>query len=236
MVITLTDGDLESARGIGTSLMTNYFHRGEVRFVHGPIVHRLRNPEGLGTHRNITVEMLKGSEQPYNYPSTPQSRQDYDVVPPPVDSHVSYQAVLDRDTLRASSVQILPGESMVVAKGFGPLLVVALEDLELEPEGGQMVKHNRDDVLWDPEPFRRKLTNISSRPARFIMLEFRSPGGAASADASCTAIGANASISSGLWCWPLRELLAAAITDEHGTEVAGSNRASRRSGIEVLGF
>jgi hypothetical protein len=86
---------------------------------------------------------------------------------------VSYQAVLDRDTVRASSVQILPGESMQVSKGFGPLLVVALEDVELKAEGGGAVKYVRDQVLWDPEAFKRKLTNTASSPARFVVLEFK---------------------------------------------------------------
>jgi quercetin dioxygenase-like cupin family protein len=86
MVITLTDGDLESARGINTSFMTYDLHRGDMRFVHGPIVHRMRNPEGLGTQRNITVEIIKNSEQPYSYPATLQDLMDYDVVPPPLDS------------------------------------------------------------------------------------------------------------------------------------------------------
>jgi quercetin dioxygenase-like cupin family protein len=173
MMITLADGDVESAHGIGTSLMTYDLHRGDARFVHGPIVHRMRNPEGVLTHRNITVEILRNSEQPYNYPSTRAGRRDYDVVPPPVDSHVSYQAMLDRDTVRASSVQILPKESLVVAKGTGPLLVVPLDDLELTPEGGEDQSYQRDAVLWDPNAFRQKLTNTGSRPARFILLEFK---------------------------------------------------------------
>lgn len=172
MVISLTDGDVESARGIHSSLMTNDTYRGDVRFSHGPIAHRLRNPEGLGAYRNLTVEIIKNSEQPYSYPATLQELMDYDVVPPPLDSHVSYQAVLDRDTVRASSVQILPGESMQVSKGFGPLLVVPLEDLELKAEGGELEKYRRDEVLWDPETFKRKLTNTGRYPARFILLEF----------------------------------------------------------------
>lgn len=173
MVISLTDGDVESARGILSSFMTNDTYRGDVRFSHGPIAHRLRNPEGLGAYRNLTVEIIKNSEQPYSYPATLQELMDYDVVPPPLDSRVSYQAVLDRDTVRASSVQILPGESMQVSKGFGPLLVVPLNDLELKAEGGVSRKYGRDDVLWNPEAFKRKPTNTSSSPARFILLEFK---------------------------------------------------------------
>lgn len=173
MVISLTDGDVESARGIHSSFLTNDAYRGDVRFAHGPIAHRLRNPEGLGTYRNYTVEIIKNSEQPYSYPATLESLQDFDVVPPPVDSQVSYQAVLDRDTVRASNVQILPGESMQVSKGFGPLLVVPLDDLELKAEGGVSRKYGRDDVLWDSEAFKRKLTNTGSSPARFILLEFK---------------------------------------------------------------
>jgi hypothetical protein len=70
-------------------------------------------------------------------------------------------------------VQILPGESLVVAKGRGPLLVVPLEDLELKPEGGETEGYQRDDVLWDPNSFHRKLINAGSLPARFIVLEFK---------------------------------------------------------------
>lgn len=173
MVISLTDGDVESARGIHASFMTFDAYRGDVRFTHGPIAHRLRNPEGLGTYRNFTVEIIKNSEQPYTYPATLEYAMDYDVVPPPTDSRVSYQAVLDRDTVRASNVQILPGESMMVIKGTGPVLVVALEDLELKAEGREIQKVRRDDVLWDPEAFKRKLTNTGSFAARFILLEFK---------------------------------------------------------------
>jgi len=172
MIITLSDGDIESARGIA-SFMTYIFPRGDVRFMHGPINHQLRNPEGMITHRNITVEIRRNSEQPYAYPATIESLQDYDVVPPPLDHRVTYQAVLDRDTVRASRVQILPGESLVVAKVGGPLLVVPLEDLELKAEGGETAAYRGDDVLWDPNAFHRKLTNTASLPARFVLLEFK---------------------------------------------------------------
>jgi hypothetical protein len=173
MVISLTDGDIESARGIHASFMTSDAYRGDVRFTHGPIAHRLRNPEGLGVYRNLTVEIIKNSEQPYSYPATLERLQDFDVVPPPVDNRVSYQAVLDRDTVRASNVQILPGESMQVSKGFGPLLVLPLEDLALKADADASVNYARDQLLWDPETFKRKLTNAGSSPARFILLEFK---------------------------------------------------------------
>jgi ribosomal protein L25 (general stress protein Ctc) len=173
--VELTDIDFEFAFR-GFSLMTWRNQFGDVRFTHGPTTHQMRNPEGLATYRNITVEVRKPSTQPYRYPYTGSSVADYDALPLPVEPGKSYVVSLDRDTVRMTGVQILPSETQSFPAGQGPLLVVALTDLELSAtveEGKKEVRMKRGEVQWEPREFRHKLTNPGREPVRFVVLEFK---------------------------------------------------------------
>lgn len=160
----------------GFALLTRPNLLGDVRFTHGPTIHQMRNPEGFTRYRNITVELRKNSKQPYSYPATGSSVADYNMLPVPVEPGKTYLVSVDRDTVRMSGVQIVGGESQALSPGKGPLLIVAITDLELSAsvDGEKKeVKMDRGDVQWDPAEFRLKLTNPGRNPARFVALEFK---------------------------------------------------------------
>ncbi len=175
VAVELTDIDFEFALR-GFSLITWQNRLGDVRFTHGPTTHQMRNPEGFGTYRNITVEIRKDSKQPNRYPYTESSVADYDALPLPLEPGKSYVVGLDRDTVVMRGIQILPGESQSVNAGKGPLLIVAITDLELSAVAAGEKKElemDRGEVQWDPAEFRHKLTNPGRSPARFVALEFK---------------------------------------------------------------
>jgi hypothetical protein len=175
VTIELVESDVQFAFD-GYALLTRPNQLGDVRFTHGPRSHQLRNPEGLATYRNVTVEIRKDSKQPYSYPRTEASILDYNMLPLPVEPGKSYVVSLDRDTVRMTGVQILPSETQSFPAGQGPLLVVALTDLELSAtveEGKKEVRMKRGEVQWEPREFRHKLTNPGREPVRFVVLEFK---------------------------------------------------------------
>jgi len=160
----------------GLALLTRPNQLGDVRFTYGPRVHQLRNPEGFTIYRNLTVELRKSSKQPYGYPVTGSSVADYNMLPIPVEPGKTYLVVVDRDTVKMSGVQIVGGESQSLSPGKGPLLIVAITDLELSAtvDGEKReIKMSRGETQWDPSEFRVKLTNLGRNPARFVALEFK---------------------------------------------------------------
>jgi hypothetical protein len=173
--VELADGQVEHAFD-EFSLMTRTHQLGDVQFTHGPRVHQIRNPEGFATYHNVTVEIRKRSRQPYSYPYTGESVANYNMLPLPVEPGKTFLVSLDRDTVRISGVQILPGESETVRTGRQPILVVAVSDLDLSAtvKGEKRdVKVGRGDTGWDPPEFREKLTNTGREPARFVVMEFK---------------------------------------------------------------
>ena len=136
----------------------------------------MRNPEGFNTYRNVTVEVRRSSNQPYRGETAEARVFNYNMLPVPVEPGKTYLVSVDRDTVRMSGAQIVGGEVQSLSPGKGPLLVVALTDLELSVvvDGEKKeVKMDRGDVQWDPAEFRFKLTNPGRNPARFVALEFK---------------------------------------------------------------
>jgi quercetin dioxygenase-like cupin family protein len=176
VTVELTEGELQWAFH-GNALITDREGRpGRTFFAHGPVVHQLRNPEGFTTYRSILVEIRRNSKMPYVYPATQTSFYDANALPPPLEPGKSYVVSLDRDTVRMTGVHILPSETQSFPAGQGPLLVVALTDLELSAtveEGKKEVRMKRGEVQWEPREFRHKLTNPGREPVRFVVLEFK---------------------------------------------------------------
>ncbi len=173
--IELADADVQFAFS-GFSLVTRPVQLGDVRFTHGPTTHQMRNPEGFNTYRSVTVEIRRRSNQPYRGETAAARVFNYNMLPLPVEPGKTYLVFLDRDTVRMSGVQIVGGESQALSPGKGPLLVVAITDLELTAvvDGEKKeVRMNRGEVLWDPVEFRHKLINPGRSPARFVALEFK---------------------------------------------------------------
>jgi hypothetical protein len=176
VVATLTDGVVTSGQnGMAPEAGHNYT-KGDTRFFHGHIAMQFRNDETAVTHRHITVEIKKKTRQPHDYFQSDYYSRDYDVVPPPVDGLRTYTTTLDRDTVRMSEVQILPGEIWKAPEGQFPFLVIAENDLELrdaKDRNADSLRIKETGVAWSPGAFRTPLANASSQPAHFVFLEFK---------------------------------------------------------------
>ncbi len=175
VTVELADADVQVAFS-GYSLITRPVQLGDVRFTHGPSVHQMRNPEGFNTYRNVTVEVLRSSNQPYSGETAEARVFNYNMLPLPVEPGKTYLVSVDRDTIRMSGVQIVGGESQSLSAGKGPLLIVAITDLELSTVADgerKEVKMDRGEVRWDPAAFRHRLSNPGRSPARFVALEFK---------------------------------------------------------------
>ncbi len=173
--VELADTEVQFAFG-GTALLTRPVQAGDLRFTYGPNVHQMRNPEGFTKYRNLTVEILKSSRQTPVHPWPAGSIGDYTMLPIPVEPGKTYLVAVDRDSVRMSGVQIVGGESQSLSPGKGPLLIVAITDLELSAvvDGEEKgIKMGRGEARWDPAEFRHKLTNLGRSPAHFVALEFK---------------------------------------------------------------
>ncbi len=176
VVVTLTDGAVTSGHnGMAPEAGHNYT-KGDTRFLHGHIAMQFRNDETAVTHRDITVEIKKKTRQPYDYFKSDYYSNDYDIVPPPLDSLHTYTTTLNRDTVRMSEAQILPGENWKMPEGQFPFLVIAENDLELrdaKDKSADPLLIRETGVAWSPAAFRGPVVNVSSQPARFVLLEFK---------------------------------------------------------------
>jgi quercetin dioxygenase-like cupin family protein len=176
VIVTLTDGIVESGRNGKSPVIAHNYTKGDTRYFHGPATRLFRNSEGATTHRDITVEIKRKSDQPYGYFRSDELSADYSVVPPPLDGLHTYTTTRDRDTVRMSEVQILPGENWKAPKGEFPFLVIAENDLELrdaKDRNADPLRIKETGVAWSPAVFRTPLVNASSQPAHFVLLEFK---------------------------------------------------------------
>jgi len=176
VIVTLTDGIVENGHNGAAAVIGHNYTKGDTRFFHGPATHQVHNSEGAVTHRDITVEIKKKTRQPYDYFKSDYYSNDYDIVPPPLDSLHTYTTTLNRDTVRMSEAQILPGENWKMPEGQFPFLVIAENDLELrdaKDKSTDPLLIRETGVAWSPAAFRGPVVNVSSQPARFVLLEFK---------------------------------------------------------------
>ena len=143
---------------------------GETRFLAGGFAHAARNLAAT-PFRNVTIELLQ-DEQARNSP------------PPPWDEERGLR-VLDRGTqdilfvkdgVRVSEIELQPGGMIPTHHHHGPHLLVAVTDLEVrsDVEGqGPMPGHFKAGaVKWLPGGYTHTLTNVGTKPAKFVTLEF----------------------------------------------------------------
>lgn len=174
--VILTDGAIATGvNGTAPEVGHNY-GKGDTRYFHGGVKTQFRNVETAVAHRHITVEIKKKTRQPYDYSLSDYYSRDYGIVPPPVEPLRTYTTTLNRDTVRMSEVQILPGESWSKLEGDFPFMVIAENDLELRDAKDRQAEPMRigeAGIAWSPDLFRKALVNLSSKPARFVLLEFK---------------------------------------------------------------
>jgi quercetin dioxygenase-like cupin family protein len=143
---------------------------GETRFTPGSFAHIAKNLADT-PFRNVTIELLQprpatageGDQKPREFPGG------------------TLTPVFVKDGVRVSDVRLKAGGSVPKHHHDGPHLVVAVTDLSLRSEGGGrtattlMLKSG--DVAWVAGGVTHTVTNVGSKEARLITLEF--PGGGA---------------------------------------------------------
>jgi hypothetical protein len=75
-----------------------------------------------------------------------------------------------------SEIQILPNDTWKTPPGQFPFLVIAENDLDLRDaknRDADPVSLRETEVAWSLAAFRAPLINVSSRPAHFVLLEFK---------------------------------------------------------------
>ena len=174
--VSLSEADVQDAKLEHALVLTQPLYVGHARFYHGPVEHRFRNAEGFATYRNYTVEILKKGSQPWSYPQSEASLNDYDVLPFATEPEKTGIASLDRDTVRMVRYQIRAGESLAPHTPAGPALLIALTDVQLAEKGSDPQTEERSYSAGDAQWFGgvgHQLTNTGKEPAQFIVLEFK---------------------------------------------------------------
>jgi oxalate decarboxylase/phosphoglucose isomerase-like protein (cupin superfamily) len=86
------------------------------------------------------------------------------------------QILFVKDGIRASEFELQPGAAVPMYHHEGPHLLVAVSDLEIrsDVEGmGPMPGHFKSgDSKWLPGNYSHTITNTSTKPAKFVTLEF----------------------------------------------------------------
>jgi len=151
------------------------FSEGEMWYL-PPVTHAVKNETPL-TLRQIEVELLqRGPSRDYSRDLISDASQPK-LFAPPVNPYGNYKDSGSMYNVYLTRSQLLPGASSQSHEHKAPHLVVAMFDLELkdEREGKTAisVKLNKGEVAWVEGGFKHKLTNVGSRPAQVVTVEYR---------------------------------------------------------------
>jgi len=142
---------------------------GETRFTPGNFAHVARNLSDA-PFRNVTIEILQ-DEKLRTAPSVwPTDTGEHDFE----GGHMKILFV--KDGVRASEIRLDPGATIPMHHHDHPHLVVPVSDVELRTEaegkGATTAKFATGDVQWIPAGETHTVTNIGSKTARFVVVEF----------------------------------------------------------------
>jgi hypothetical protein len=156
--VALSDSTIATGKLAQDSLsVQSELYPGQVRFRHGPSTYKMANKDSVGSYRNITLEVKKNSSQPQSTYLSAQYLADYDTVPVATEPGKSFSQTLDRDTVRITDVQVLPGEEWRSHLGQLPYIVIAVSDLDLanpsKADDALEFKAPSGGVQWTPKSF-----------------------------------------------------------------------------------
>lgn len=168
LFVTLGDSDVVSARP-GDKPVQLTLKDGETRFTAGNFAHAAINRLDRPFH-NITIELLKPSTNVTSCGEScgvPTACAEKDAPCPTVEKRIS------SDQWIVSSWSVPPGAAYNLALK-GPSLLIAVSPLELTRQGtaAGAFKRNPGGMDWMPIPVKETITNNSSVPQTYVLLEF----------------------------------------------------------------
>jgi hypothetical protein len=150
---------------------------GQITFAACPFAHIVSNQTDQ-PFRNITIEIaddesLRNSAAHGDVHWDPRKNEDRALETFPGGTQ---QIFFVKDGIRASEFELQPGAVVPMYHHKGPHLLVAVSDLEIrsDVEGmGPMPGHFKSgDSKWLPGNYSHTITNTSTKPAKFVTLEF----------------------------------------------------------------
>ena len=153
--------------------VTVKFSEGDTRFTPATFAHFVRDV-GPGPFRNVTIELL---EDEALRSATPKWDEDRGLA---VLNNGTKQILFVKDAIRATEFELQPGGAVPMHRHAGPHLLVAVTDLDLRDDvqgnrgmQGLMPSHFKSgDSRWFIANYNHALTNIGTKAAKFVTLEF----------------------------------------------------------------
>jgi len=172
--ISVTLGPAEIANNVKDKpSITIKFADGDTRFAPAPFAHYVR---ALGDHpfRNVTVEILEDATLRNSTSKWDASKNEDRAL------HIlqggTKQILFVKDGIRVSETELQPGAVIPTHHHNGPHLLVAVSDLDLrsdiEGQAPASEHFKSGDSKWIPGGFTHTLTNTSTKPAKYITLDF----------------------------------------------------------------
>ena len=175
--IYVTLGDSEVVNTVqGKDPVSVKLQDGQTGFLSGNFAHVARNLRDR-PFRIVNVELLQDDKLRASSAKWDEDR-GLDIL------HGGTKEILFvKDTVRVSEIELQPGGVAPAIPRSGPLLLVAINDLDLftndprthgshEPNSTEPTHLASGNTLWLPDGFRRPIINAGHHPAKFITLEF----------------------------------------------------------------
>ncbi len=155
----------------GKAPVTLALQDGETRFRPGKFAHVVRNLSDQ-PFRNVSIELLRSRQAGRGGRHKWKEERGLEVL-----NGGTQDILFVKDGARVSDVQLQPGGVLPKHRHAGPHLVVAVTDLDLRSEvegGGSAVRQlQAGDIAWVKGGFTHTLTNVGTKDARFITVEFQ---------------------------------------------------------------
>jgi hypothetical protein len=169
MFVTLGDSDIENDVA-GKSPVKLKLEDGETHFAAGNFEHVAKDLAGTA-FRNVTVEFLKDAQaQKRPAPKWDQER-GLNIL-----RGGTQDILFAKDGARVSEIELQPG-GMMPRHEKGPLLLVAISDLELRGEAkddrANALQVKAGDIKWMPSGYGHAMTNVGKEKARLVLVEFQ---------------------------------------------------------------
>lgn len=166
--VTLGDARVENAVA-GQTPVEIKLSDGDARFTPGNFAHVAKDLTDQ-PFRNITIELLQ--DEKMRAAPSPWPQESGEKTFPGVLSKI----LLVKDGVRVSAVDLAAGATIPSHHHDRPHLLVAVTDLDLrsdiEGKGSIPVKIKAGDITWVPGDYTHSLSNVGSREARLVTVEF----------------------------------------------------------------
>jgi hypothetical protein len=173
LFVTLGDSDVVSTRP-GEKPVALQLNDGEVRYTPGHFAHAAANRSSQPFH-NTTIELLTPATNVKNCTeacSTPVACTSKSGSCPSIEKRIS------SDQWTVSMWSIPTGASFDRKFANGPALLVAVTDLDLTGQGPAIGQYRRPvgGLDWIPSGSHQMISNSSSKPQKYVTVEFREQG------------------------------------------------------------